>query len=80
ADAPRGVNHGLHYHFAWAATLVDRLGGTVPPVWDGRSFAPALQSGQDGGRDFLGLSQGAWAVQRGVRFRLEAADWIMLRT
>lgn len=49
-------------------------------MWDGRSFAPALQSGQDGGRDFLVLSQGAWAVQRGVRFRLEADDWIMLRT
>ena len=79
-DAPRGVNQGLHYHFDWAATLVDRLGGTVPPVWDGRSFAPALRAGQDGGRDFLVLSQGAWAVQRGVRFRLEAADWIMLRT
>lgn len=75
-----GVNHGLHYHFDWAATLIDLLGGTVPDVWDGRSFWPDLKSGGDGGRDYLVLSQGAWAVQRGVRFRREGHDWLMLRT
>ncbi|TGV74632.1 sulfatase, partial [Mesorhizobium sp. M00.F.Ca.ET.158.01.1.1] len=40
----------------------------------------ALAAGEEGGRDFLVLSQGAWAVQRGVRFRLDGADWLMLRT
>lgn len=79
-DDMRGVNEGLHYHFDWAATLIDKLGGKVPEVWDGKSFAPALAAGEQGGRDFLVLSQGAWAVQRGVRFRNEDADWLMLRT
>lgn len=76
----KGVNRGLHYHFDWAATLIDRLGGEVPAVWDGRSFSAALDAGQDGGREALILSQGAWAVQRAVRFRLENADWLLLRT
>ena len=76
----RGVNHGLHYHFDWPATLIDRLGGTVPEVWDGRSISGAISRGEAGGRDFLVLSQGAWAVQRGIRFVHEDADWLMLRT
>jgi choline-sulfatase len=75
-----GVNAGLHYHFDWAATLVERLGGKVPPVWHGRSFADALAAKKDGGREFLVLSQGAWAAQRAVRFRAEGADWMMMRT
>ena len=80
AEKLRGVNRGLHYHFDWAATLIDRLGGSVPSLWDGQSFAPALEEAKDGGREFLVLSQGAWAAQRGVRFRFEKADWLMLRT
>ncbi|ABY40335.1 Choline-sulfatase [Brucella suis bv. 2] len=75
-----GVNHGLHYHFDWPATLIDGLGGKVPSVWDGKSFAPAMRRNENGGRDFLVLSQGAWAVQRGVRFRHQNEDWLMLRT
>ncbi|KAB2688382.1 sulfatase [Brucella tritici] len=75
-----GVNHGLHYHFDWPATLIDGLGGKVPSVWDGKSFAPAMRQGENGGRDYLVLSQGAWAVQRGVRFRHLDEDWLMLRT
>jgi arylsulfatase A-like enzyme len=80
AEDFHGVNRGMHYHFDWAATLVDRLGGKVPALWDGRSFAGALAAGEDGGRDFLVLSQGAWSAQRGVRFRVDGADWLMLRT
>ncbi|MFB9224771.1 sulfatase [Paracoccus cavernae] len=79
-DLRGSVNQGLHYHFDWAATLIDHLGGNVPEVWDGRSFKPALLEGDEGGREFLVLSQGAWAVQRGVRFRLEGEDWLFLRT
>jgi arylsulfatase A-like enzyme len=76
----QGVNAGLHYHFDWAATLIERLGGQVPAVWDGRSFADVLERGEDGGRDALILSQGAWAAQRAVRFRHDGDDWILLRT
>jgi arylsulfatase A-like enzyme len=75
-----GVNRGLHYHFDWAATLVDRLGGRVPPVWDGQSFSAAITAGVDGGREALILSQGAWAVQRSVRFRHDGDDWLMMRS
>jgi arylsulfatase A-like enzyme len=74
------VNRGLHYHFDWAATLVDKLGGKVPARWNGRSFASALAAGEEGGRDFLVTSQGAWAAQRGVRFRHAGKDWLMMRT
>lgn len=74
ADDLRGLDSGLHYQFDWAATLVEKLGGTVPEVWSGQPFA-------DGeGRDYLVLSQGAWAAQRGVRFAHDGADWLMLRT
>ncbi|SKA39213.1 sulfatase family protein [Consotaella salsifontis] len=79
-EAVQGVNRGLHYHFDWAATLVERLGGKVPGVWDGRSFSMALDAGADGGRDALVVSQGAWTCQRGVRFRSEDGEWLMLRT
>jgi Arylsulfatase A and related enzymes len=78
--AMKGVNRGLHYHFDWAATLVDRLGGKVPAIWDGKSFSAAIDAGEDGGREALILSQGAWAVQRSVRFRAEGRDWLMMRT
>ncbi|MDO5657448.1 MAG: sulfatase [Paracoccus sp. (in: a-proteobacteria)] len=67
-----GVDTGLHYHFDWPASLISGLGGQVPAVWDGRPLERP--------RDYLVLSQGAWAVQRGVRFAHEGADWLMLRT
>ena len=58
----------LHYHFDFAATMIDLLGGVVPPIWDGRSFASALRAGHDEGREALVVSQGAWACQRAVRW------------
>jgi len=76
----RGVNRGLHYHFDWPATFIERLGGRVPDIWDGRSFNAALLDANDGGREYLIMSQGAWAAQRGVRFNRDGADWLMLRT
>ena len=45
-----------------------RFGGTVPPNWDGRSFTEPFRKGQQRGRDFLVISQGAWSCQRAVRF------------
>jgi len=74
-DTPR-VDRALHYHFDWAATLIELLDGKVPDNWDGRSFAPAFKSGVESGRDYLVTSQNAWACQRGVRFD----DYLCLRT
>ena len=50
------------------ATVLELLERKVPDTWDGESFAKALQDGSDLGRDFLVVSQAAWACQRGVRF------------
>ena len=74
-DAPR-VDDALHYHYDWAATLIELVGGKVPDNWDGRPFTQAFQTGQSKGRQYLVTSQGAWACQRGVRF----GDYICLRT
>ena len=66
---------GLHYHLDLGATLVELLGGERPSAWDGRSFAQALQ-GEETGRDYLVLSQGAWSCQRSVRWD----NWLLIRT
>ncbi|GIX06870.1 MAG: sulfatase [Candidatus Poribacteria bacterium] len=68
-DAQAGrVDRGLYYQVDMAATVVELAGGSVPPIWDGRSFAESLRAGREGGRDYLVLSQGAWSCQRAVRF------------
>ena len=74
-DGPR-VDRALHYHYDWAATLVELVGGRVPGNWDGRPFTRAFQEGREEGRDFLAVSQNAWSCQRGVRF----GDHLCLRT
>jgi arylsulfatase A-like enzyme len=74
------VDNALHYHFDWAATLIEMAGGDVPENWDGVSFAEAFEAGEEMGREYLILSQGAWSVQRGVRFRDGGEDYICLRT
>lgn len=70
----------LHYQVDVAATMIELLGGTVPPVWDGASFARALRAGEDTGRPHLVVSQGAWTCQRSVRFRDEAREWLCMRS
>ncbi|HLV81873.1 MAG TPA: sulfatase [Chthonomonadaceae bacterium] len=62
------VDGALHYHFDFAATLIELAGGTVPDLWDGESFADAFRKGEAAGRDALILSQGAWSCQRAVRW------------
>jgi choline-sulfatase len=74
------VDHALHYHFDWAATLIDLLGGQVPGNWDGQPFTQAFRAGEEQGRDYLVVSQGAWACQRGVRFEHESEPYFCLRT
>ncbi|MFL2536531.1 MAG: hypothetical protein ACJ0RQ_10005 [Candidatus Azotimanducaceae bacterium] len=65
-----------HYHVDIFATVLELLERKVPDAWDGESFATALKNGIDQGRDFLVVSQAAWACQRGVRFD----DYLYLNT
>jgi arylsulfatase A-like enzyme len=74
-EKPRVDSH-LHYHFDWAASLIELLDGEVPYNWDGCSFAPEFKAGESHGRDYLIVSQNAWACQRGVRFD----DYVCLRS
>ncbi|RJT00189.1 sulfatase [Halococcus sp. IIIV-5B] len=71
-----GHDDALRYQLDLPPTITEFAGGEVPQHWDGRSFASALTGGSDTGREFLVLSQGAWACQRGVRWD----DWLLLRT
>jgi choline-sulfatase len=70
------VDHGLHYNLDLAATVTELVGATATPTWDGESFAPVLQKGDDCGRDYLVVSQCAWSCQRAVRW----GPWILVRT
>jgi choline-sulfatase len=74
------VDRALHYQVDVAATLLELLGGRVPPNWDGQSFAPALRVGREEGRESLVLSQGAWTCQRSVRFQRDGAEYLCIRT
>ncbi|MEM7112044.1 MAG: sulfatase [Chloroflexota bacterium] len=69
------VDHGLHYHLDLPATFVDLVGGEQPTSWDGQSLAPSLR-GEESGRDYLVISQGAWSCQRSVRW----GDHLLIRT
>lgn len=74
------VDDALHYQYDWAATTVELLGGELPEIWDGRSFADAFQEGERDGRDFLVFGQCAHAAQRGVRFDHGGDAYLYLRT
>ncbi len=81
--APGSAAHtdeALHYHFDWAATLIELAGGQVPSNWDAESFTAAFKAEESAGRDYLVTSQGAWAVQRGVRFDDNGHSYMALRT
>ncbi|HYF49548.1 MAG TPA: sulfatase [Planctomycetota bacterium] len=67
---------GLHYNVDLAFTLVELSGGKQPSSWDGESFAAALKTGADPGREYLVLSQGAWSCQRSVRW----GNYLLIRT
>lgn len=74
------IRDGFYYHLDFGATLVDLVGGKQPHSWDGRSFAKSLrgrlQDGEENGREYLILSQGAWSCQRSVRWD----KWLLIRT
>ncbi len=74
------VDRAIHYHYDWAATLVELLGGAVPASWDGRPFTDAFRGGREAGREYVVVSQGAWSCQRGVRFDAGGEAYLCLRT
>jgi choline-sulfatase len=74
------VDRALHYHYDWAATLIELAGGAVPANCDGQPFTASFQSHTGVGRPYLVTSQGAWAVQRGVRFDHDGHAYLCLRT
>jgi choline-sulfatase len=74
------VDSALHYHYDWAATLIELVGGSVPANWDGQPFTSAFRQQAEDGRPYLVTSQGAWAVQRGVRFDHDDHAYLCLRT
>ncbi|WP_276256824.1 sulfatase family protein [Halomontanus rarus] len=71
-----GVDDGLHYNIDLGPTITEFIGGEPAARWDGQSFAKSLTDGVDVSREFLVVSQGAWACQRGVRWD----DWVLIRT
>ncbi|MGQ9662756.1 MAG: sulfatase family protein [Kiritimatiellia bacterium] len=70
------VDRGLHYNLDLAPTLSALLGLTPASNWDGTSFAAAVRSGAECGRDYLVLSQCAHVCQRSVRY----GPYIYIRT
>jgi choline-sulfatase len=74
------IDSALHYHFDWAATVIELAGGQVPSNWDGIPFTEAYKGGDEDGRAYIVTSQGAWACQRGVRFNHEGREYMALRS
>ena len=74
-DSPR-VDRALHYHYDWAATLIELVGSQVPGNWDGQPFTEPFREGHERGREYLVTSQNTWSCQRGIRFD----DYLCLRT
>jgi choline-sulfatase len=70
------VDRAPHYHYDWAATLIELVGGQVPDNWDAQPFTEAFRDGREQGREYLVTSQNAWSCQRGIRF----GDYLCLRT
>jgi arylsulfatase A-like enzyme len=78
----QGVDRRLHYNLDLAPTLMDLLGGEVPELWDGLSFAGSILgddtvTGRDDvARKELVISQCAHVCQRSVRWE----NWLYMRT
>jgi len=69
-------NDKFHYNVDLAPTVTDLIGGERQPLWDGESFASAILSGENTGRDEVIVSQCAHVCQRSVRWD----NWLYLRT
>lgn len=69
-------NSAFHYQVDLAPTLMDLLGGTPSEIWDGQSYAAAVQTGAEVGREEVVFSQCCHVCQRSVRW----ANWLYIRT
>ena len=67
---------GLHYNLDLLPTMAELLGVAKSDNWDGQSYAQAVRTGEDCGRESLVLSQMAHVCQRSARF----GDWLYIRT
>lgn len=86
--AQNKVSRGLHYNLDLIPTLIELthpapvkanvkiVGEPLAPMYDGESYADTILTGQDGGREYLVVSQCCHVCQRGVRF----GDWMYIRT
>jgi arylsulfatase A-like enzyme len=72
---PGSTDAGLHYHFDFAATVLELLGGTIPMNWDAQSFAAELPHPGAAGRPYLVMGGGAGSLSRSVRFE----DYLCIR-
>ena len=70
------VDDRLHYHLDTAPTLLTLLGGEIPEIWDGHSFAPTIRDGTPAGWPDLVISQCCHVCQRSVRWD----RWLYVRT
>jgi len=70
------VDRELHYNLDLPPTMAKLLGQEAPAIWDGKSYAKTIQTGEADGQDYLVVSQCAWSCQRAVRF----GPWILIRT
>ena len=62
------------------ATTVDLIGGAAPAIWEGESFASTLTSDNDNARSQAIISQGAWSLQRAVRWDDGDKNWLCIRS
>lgn len=70
------VDDRLHYNVDFAPTLMDLLGGTQQPLWDGASYAATVTDGTPAGHEDIVVSQCAHVCQRSVRW----GKWLYVRT
>ncbi|HLR68412.1 MAG TPA: sulfatase [Virgibacillus sp.] len=70
------VDNGFHYHLDIVPTIAEMMEEPIHPKWEGRSFASALLTGSECGRDYLVFTQCAHVCQRSVRFN----NWLYIRT
>jgi arylsulfatase A-like enzyme len=66
----------FHYNLDLAPTLMELLGCKPEAIWDGKSYATTIRTGEPAGRDEVILSQGCHVCQRSVRWD----KWLYLRT
>ncbi|MFX1530595.1 MAG: sulfatase [Promethearchaeota archaeon] len=66
----------LIYQTDIAATVIDKLGLSIPNFWDGKSILAELENKDHLGRKYLTISQNAWSCQRTVRFE----NWTLIKT